>query len=402
MRPVSSDRAPYRIQHQRTSLVVTLIAVLSLFCFGQAPGTAAPRVENTIEIQPPEVVFPAAYLDLPAAEPTLPLPTYAETWPDLPAPAANLPTLVVTRQLKKFDARHDLDRIGARGMGDGLNFFSREFELKMGREYANQVDAEVRLVEDPVINEYVNRVVQNIVSHSDAKLPFTVKLIDDSEINAFCLPGGFLYVNTGLLEQTDSEAALAGIIAHEVGHIAARHGARNQSRSILMRIGLFAAAVALHGKDTAQAVAVIVGEVAVPLTLMHFSRQFEEEADLLALQYLYGAGYDPGAYVGFFEAMEKKRKSNKNFVVELFSFHPATSERLQRCQRILDAYFPDKSAYALTTSEFNDVKVQLDAALGAKKIEADKAGKELVLRRRTPLPVDQPLPPDQPEVKPKE
>ncbi len=383
MKPVRSGCAWYRIRPQRLGLVLFLVAALSAFCLGQTPGAGASQIRNTIELQPPELVFPAVFPDLPAASPAPPFPAYAEAWPELPPPAASRPTLVVARQLKKFDGRHDLDKIGSRGIGDGLNLFSRDFEAKLGRSYAKQLDAQVRFVQDPAIVEYVNRIVENIVSHSDAKQPFTLKVIDDSEINAFCLPGGLLYVNTGLLEQADSEAALAGVIAHEVGHIAARHAARNESRSILMRIALIAAAAALHGKNTAQTATVIVGNVAIPLTLLQFSRQFEDEADLLALQYMYAAGYDPGAYIAFFEAMEKKKKSSTNFFVKLFSNHPPTSERIQRCQHILDAYFPDKSEYALNTREFDDTKVQLSLLLGTKKVEEGKKEKEPVLQRRT-------------------
>lgn len=402
MKPVRGDRAPYRMQPHRPALLVFLVAVLALSCFGQAPGTVAARVPDTLEIQPPQLVFPALFPDLPAAVPTLPFPTYLGAWPDLPPPPVSWPTLVVTRRLKKFDARHDLDKIGARGMGDGLNFFSRDFEVKMGRNLAKQLDAEMRFVQDPAINEYVSRIAQNIVSHSDVKLPFTIKVVDDSDINAFCLPGGFLYVNTGLLELADSEAALAGVIAHEVGHVAARHAARAQSRNILMRIGLIAAAAALHGKNTAQTVTVLVGTVAIPMTLLHFSREFEEEADLLALQYLYTAGYDPGAYIGFFETVEKRRKSNTNFFVKLFSFHPPTTERIQRCQRLLDAYFPDKPDYALSASEFDDVKGQLSLLLGTRKVEEGKKEKEPVLQRRTPSPSEQSTPEPTPEGKSEE
>jgi predicted Zn-dependent protease len=397
MKPVRTGRAPYPAQGKRAVFVVFLVVALSLSCLGQTSRAVAAPVQDTIEVPAPELVFPAVFPDLPEPVPDVPLPTYPGAWPDLPPPALNLPTLALARQLKKFDARHDLDKIGTRGMGDGLNFFSRDFEAKMGRDYAKQVEAEVRFLDDPSLKEYVNRVAQNIVSHSDAKLTFTVKVIDDSEINAFCLPGGFLYVNTGLLELADSEAALAGVIAHEVGHIAARHGARNQSRNILMRIALAAAAAALHGKNTAQISTVIAGNVAIPLAVLHFSREFEEEADLLALQYLYAAGYDPGAYVGFFEAVEKRRKSNKNFFVKLFSFHPPTSERIERCQRLLDAYFPDKSDYALNTDEFDNVKAQLSLLLGTRKVEPGKEEKEPVLQRRTPGPTQPPTPEPTPE-----
>ena len=390
MNPVRSGCSFFCLRLQRPRLVPLLLVVFALSCFGQAPETGSVPVPATTEAQPPELVFVQAFPDLSAASSSPQTSVFAPVWPDLPEPPVNLPTLVVSRQLKKFDPQHDLDKIGSRGMGEGLNFFSRDFELGLGRGLANEVDSTSRLVQDPLINEYVNRVAQNIVSHSDAKLPLTVKVIDDSEINAFCLPGGFLYVNTGLLEQADSEAALAGIIAHEVGHVAARHAARNQSRGILMQIGLIAVAAALHGKNTAQTAVMIVGRAAIPLAYLHFSRGFEEEADLLALQYLYAAGYDPGAYVGFFEAMEKKRKSSTNFFVKLFSFHPPTPDRMRRCQRIVDGYFPDRSAYALTTSEFDDVKVRLSVLLGTKKVEEGKGEKEPVLLRPTTEPQPEP------------
>ncbi len=394
MKPVGCERSSTILAQHRTWLVAVLVVTFSAASLAQLPARVA--VQRAAEAGPPELVFPAAFPDLLLESHALPLPSYPEAWPDLVPAAVNLPTLRVSRQIKKFDGRHDLDKIGSRGMGEGLNFFSRDYEMKMGRNYAKEIDADSHLLQDPVVNEYVNRITQNIVSHSDAKMPFTIKVIDDSEINAFCLPGGFLYVNTGLIEQADSEAALAGVIAHEVGHVAARHGARNQSRGLLMVAAAIAASAALHGHETAQNVALNVGKVAVPLTVLHFSREFEEEADLLALQYMYAAGYDPAAYVGFFEAMERKKKSSKNFFVKLFSFHPPTSDRMVRCQRLLDAYFPDKSDYALTSSEFDDVKAHLSELLGTKT----KVDEQLpTLQRRTRPPIDKPSPPEQSEVK---
>src|SRR5436190_1597246 len=207
------------------------------------------------------------------------------------------------------DKKKDPDEIGNRDVGKGVNFYSLEKEIALGKQLAQEVERQAKIVEDPVIAEYVNRVGQNLVRNSDAKVPFTIKVLDSEEVNAFALPGGFFFINSGLLLAADNEAELAGVMGHEIAHVAARHATRNATKGQLAQIGMIGAAIGIPYGWTGYAVQQ-GANLAIPMGFLAFSRAYEREADHLGLQYMYKAGYDPSAFVDFFEkieSLEKKR-----------------------------------------------------------------------------------------------
>jgi predicted Zn-dependent protease len=253
----------------------------------------------------------------------------------------------------------DLENIGNRDInkgGIGLMKMSLEQEIALGRGAAKELESAVTLVTDPVITEYVNRVGQNIVRNSDAKVPFTIKVIDSEEINAVSLPGGFFYVNTGLILAADEEAELAGVMAHEIAHVTARHAAEQQQKASLLNIASIP--LMIFGGGIPGMIIQQAAQIGVPLTFLAFSRGAEEEADWLGLQYMYLAGYDPGASVSFFEKLQA-RESAKRKVSGLFSTHPPTEARVTETKKNIEGFLPPKEQYLVTTSEFSKVKALL-------------------------------------------
>jgi len=273
----------------------------------------------------------------------------------------------------------DIENIGIRDINKrSINFISLDKEIAIGRELARQVEQESKLVIDPVINEYVNRVGQNLVRNSDAKLPFTIRVIDSDEINAFALPGGFFYVNTGLILAADDEAELAGVMAHEIAHVAARHGTEQVSKGQLWQYAsiplIFVSGGIGYGIQQA-------ANVLAPLSFLKFSRAMEEEADYLGVQYMYKAGYDPDAMVRFFEKLQVKEKAKPGSVARLFSTHPATGARIRIVEETITSVLPPASQYVVTTAAFNMVKSRLARV---QNLHAPDEENRPTLRRRTP------------------
>lgn len=253
----------------------------------------------------------------------------------------------------------DIEAIGNRNVGCGrgvANWYSLEKQIADGKAYAQQVESTAKLVKDPVITEYVNRLGQNLVHNSDARVPFTIKVIDSDDINAFALPGGFFYVNSGLLLAADNEAELAGVMAHEIGHVAACHAAREQTRGQLLNLA--SVPLIFMGGGVGYAVAQ-AASLAVPLTFLKFSRGFEKQADFLGLQYMYKAGYDPQAFISFFEKIEAKEKNRPGTIAKVFATHPPTPDRMAKSQQEIAKVLPTRDQYILDTSEFEEVKARL-------------------------------------------
>jgi len=245
--------------------------------------------------------------------------------------------------------------IGGRGMG---NWYSVEDEIKMGKSYADQVDKSSRFITDPVIDEYINRVGQNIVRNSDCKVPFTIKVIDSDEINAFALPGGFFYVNSGLILAADDEAELAAVMAHETAHVCAHHAAREMTRMHYAQLGMVPL-IMLTGYSWTGYGIYEASQLAIPVAFLKFSRDFEAQADYLGVQYMYRAGYDPQAMISFFERIEALNKRKPGIIAAAFSDHPQTPDRILHTQEEIAEILPPRDDYLENTSEFNDIKARL-------------------------------------------
>jgi predicted Zn-dependent protease len=253
------------------------------------------------------------------------------------------------------NSKKDPDAIGDRNVSGKVNFYSLEKEIALGKGLAQQVERQSKVINDPVVSEYVNRIGQNLVRNSDAKVPFTIKVIEDPTVNAFALPGGFFFVDSGLILKADTEAELAGVMAHEIAHVAARHGTRQATRGEIAQLAtiplIFMGGAAAYGIYEASG-------LLVPMTFLHFQRGFEAEADYLGVQYMYKAGYDPTAFVDFFEKIQTDEKRKPGSVSKLFSTHPMTDDRVVKSQKEISS-LKTKPEYVVTTSEFNDVKSRL-------------------------------------------
>src|ERR1700719_2697053 len=292
--------------------------------------------------------------------------------------ALALAVLVTLSSAVAKDKKKDPDEIGNRDVGKGMNFYSIEKEIALGKQLAQEVERQAKIVDDPVIAEYVNRVGQNLVRNSDAHVPFTIKVIDAEEINAFALPGGFFFVNTGVLLNADSEAEMAGVMAHEIAHVAARHGTRQATRGTI--INYASIPLIFMGGWTGYAIRQGAG-LAIPLGFLTFSRANEREADHLGLQYMYKAGYDPSAFVDFFEKIESLEKKKPGTVAKVFSTHPMTDDRITAAQKEIQQDLPSRPEYVVNTSEFNDVKARLIVLHGRRKVDANADSGRPTLRR---------------------
>lgn len=275
------------------------------------------------------------------------------------------------------DKRTDPDEIGSRDVGKGVNFYSIEKEIALGKQLAAEVDREAKFVDDAIVTEYVNRLGQNLVRNSDAKVPFTIKVIDSQEVNAFALPGGYMFVNSGLLLKADNEAELAGVLAHEIAHVAARHGTRQATRGTIANYATIP--LIFMGGWAGYAVRQAAG-LAVPLGFLKFSRGFEAEADLLGLEYMYKAGYDPAQFVTFFEKIQSLEKKKPGSISKVFATHPMTDDRIKSAQKNIEEYLKARPEYVVDTSEFSQVKARLASFENRHKMD-DKDPNRPTLRR---------------------
>ena len=284
-------------------------------------------------------------------------------------------------QIKHDGGKTDVDAVGNRNVGCGRgvgNWYSVEKQVAMGRGFAQQVESQVKLVTDPVVTEYINRVGQNLVRNSDAQVPFTIKVIDSDVVNAMALPGGFFYVNSGLILAADEEAEVAGVMAHEIAHVAACHAAREQTRASLLQMAsiplIFVGGGIGYAGYEAAGVAGMFG-------ILKFSRGFEAEADYLGIEYMYRAGYDPSAFVSFFEKVQAMEKKKPGTLAKAFDTHPQNADRIAKSQDEIRKILPAKPQYVVTTSEFDDVKSRLAALENKHKLLDQKDSAKPSLRR---------------------
>jgi len=298
------------------------------------------------------------------------------------------------------DKKSDVDDIGNRRVAH-RSIISEEKEIGIGKQYAQEIDRSAKLITDPVINEYVNRVAQNLARNSDLTIPLTVRVIDDPSINAFALPGGFLYVNTGVLQAAEEEDQIAGVMAHEIAHVAARHWASQVTKSTILQYAMLPLIFTPMSIGTYYGLEMAMN--AIPLAFLKFNRSAESEADYLGLQYMYKAGYDPNSYVAFFGKVIEDERRSPGSVPSVFADHPPTPDRIVKCEQEIKQILPNKDEYLVSTSEFDDVKGRLQTVLSVRKKSA-KPGPTLERRqtaeKTNPQPQAKPADQDQDGDKP--
>jgi len=296
----------------------------------------------------------------------------------------------------KAPKNSDLEEIGNRNVNKGnLNIISIEKEIALGRQLSRQIERQVKLVEDPEVTEYINRVAQNLVRNSDAKVPFTIKVIDSEEINAMALPGGGLYVNSGLITAADSESEIAGVMAHEIAHVTARHATEQQTKATIANYAMIPLIFLSGGIASAIYNA---SSFLIPMQFLRFSRKAETEADYLGLQYMYKTGYDPTGFVSFFEKLQSGKKKKKGKLATAFSTHPPTHKRIEKTQANIEKILPERDQYVINTTEFDRIKAKLIAMDNARRPSPGETEGRPSLKRRTPGEVgveDEPLPEDE-------
>jgi predicted Zn-dependent protease len=343
-----------------------------------APATAAPASAPAAQTAPGTAPVGGG---TPATTPNpqdKPAPGTTPVGGDTPATTVN-PDKVIEPGSQKVNVKpgsiEDVNAVGNRNIGTrgAGNWYSTDSEIKMGRQYAMEIEKSTKFITDPVVTEYVNRIGQNIVKNSDCKVPFTIKVIDSDEINAFALPGGFFYVNSGLILNADEEAELAGVMAHETAHVCAHHAAREMTRLNYAQIGMIPVMVMVGGWT---GYGIYEGsQIAIPVAFLKFSREFESQADYLGVQYMYRAGYDPQAFITFFEKIQALQKRKPGLVAQAFSDHPQTPDRILHSQEEIARVLPARDEYTVTTSEFDDVKARLARIENKRRLTDAKTNK---------------------------
>jgi predicted Zn-dependent protease len=366
----------------KAAMLAAMVLALAVTVWAQSTPSGTPPA-TTPTAQPAPGTTPVGG-DAPANTPSKPpAPGTTPVEGDIPASAVNPEKVIEPGSQKvevKAGSKDDVSAVGNRDIGGrGVgNWYSTDTEIKMGKMYASEIEKSTKFINDPVVTEYVNRVGQNIVKNSDCKVPFTIKVIDSDEINAMALPGGFFYVNSGLILNADEEAELAGVMAHETAHVCAHHAVREQTRMNYAQLGtiplIFIGGWTGYGIYEA-------ASIGVPLTFLHFSREFESEADYLGVQYMYRSGYDPQAFISFFEKVQALEKRKPGMVAKAFSDHPQTPDRILHSQEEIARILPPRDEYTVTTSEFDDIKARLARIENKRRLTDSKDTKKPSLRR---------------------
>src|SRR5579864_103159 len=362
-------KKPFAAQWMATLLAASLVTL---------PAVAAPQNQQT----PPSTTqtAPPASPTTQASPPATPAPASQQQPADQKA-TADQPITQKDNPNVKAGSEADVDAIGNRKVGHGPEFYSLKHDIAIGKQLSQEVEKSAKFINDPVVNEYVNRVGQNLVRNSDAKVPFTIKVIDSDVVNAFALPGGFFYVNSGLILHADEESELAGVMAHEIAHVCARHGTREETKSTILQLASIPAMIFIPYSWAGYAIYQGMN-FAIPLTFLKFSRGDEAEADYLGLQYMYKAGYDPNAFVSFFEKVQADEKKEPGTIPKVFSTHPPTPDRIEAIQKEIATILPARDQYIVSTSEFDTVKARLQMIEANIKVK-DANPKKPTLRKRT-------------------
>ena len=362
---------------RKRSFATQWFAVLVAFSLLAMPGFAGAEFQSGAQASPQQSPQQSPPVQTP---PPVSNQQTSQSQPQNAKPAAEPPLPTQESVNVKPGSIDDVNAIGNRDVGKGLDFYSLEHEIALGKQLAQQVDRSAKFIDDPVVVEYVNRVGQNLVRNSDARVPFTIKVIDSDVVNAFALPGGFFYVNSGLILHADEEAELAGVMAHEIAHVCARHGTKQATKGEITQLAMIPAMIFIP--YTWAGYAIYQGmNFMIPLTFLKFTRDEERQADFLGLQYMYKAGYDPNAFVSFFEKVEAIEKKQPGTIPKIFSDHPPTPDRVEAIQHEIATILPARDEYIVTTSEFDTVKARLQMIESGQKL--NKNPNKPSLRKRT-------------------
>jgi predicted Zn-dependent protease len=348
--------------------IVWIVVIFSISLFGAIPAFAEPSEHGGILERSQHDFQLLMEMDQPAAV-------------TVPQAGGQAKASEVKTSKEKPPGKYDVSRIGDRRVDGGFNMYSLEQEQLLGRKMAENVERHCRLVKDPIVNQYVREVGERLIRNSDAKISFTIKVIDSDEVNAFALPGGYFYVDSGLILAAQNESELAAVMAHEIAHVAARHATRNMTKVKIWN--MVSMPFLVVGGPVGMAVRQ-ASSMAFPVSVRKFSRDAEREADLLGIEYEYAAGYDPLAFINFFERL-KAGKGRKNFIAKAFLTHPMNSERINLAQKEIATMLPSRNEYIVDTSEFQEARTRLLEDSGEALVlrRGQKVGDEPVLRRRT-------------------
>lgn len=275
------------------------------------------------------------------------------------------------------DKKNDPSEIGNRKVTGGPNFYSIEKEIALGRQLALEVERQTKLFDDPIVSEYINRLGQNLARHSDVTFPVHFKITDSGQPNAFTLPGGHIFIDTGLIRLSESESELAATLAHELAHVAARHATRQATVTQLAN-GATISLIFIAGP--VGALARNAANVMAPMGFLKYSRVFETEADLLGLQYMYDAGYDPSSSVDIFERLEAVEKKKPGTVAQLFKTHPITADRIRKSQKNIQEILPPKTEYVIDTSDYEDIRQRMIEIIDSRRAVPSMERKPTLLK----------------------
>ncbi len=239
-----------------------------------------------------------------------------------------------------------------------FNIFSDEEEVELGVQFSHHIEREVKLYSDPIVTAYIDQLGQHLVNHSQRKdIRYHFKVVNTDVVNAFALPGGYLYVNIGLIRAAENEAELAGVIGHEIGHVVGKHGVKHLTR----QLGLAALVQLALGEDQSTLEQLVAG-LATSGVLMKYSRHDEKEADEYAIQEMYDAGVDPEGIATFFEKLLEIQKNKPSRLAQMFSTHPPTDERVTAVRSQI-AKLPRKSNLKKDSRRFHEIKKRLPPPL---------------------------------------
>ena len=360
-RPIRSGRTPLHIavEHNQAEVVRVLLKRGASANARAMYGITEPRVPLEIAIRNGNAVVARLLVDNGARTGFWHCAGCKDQLERLEQETSTRATAEPTTKRKPRNALEDINRVGNRDITGIINLFSLRQEIQVGRTFSNEVNKRIKTIDDPVIWEYVNRIGQNLARNSDVKVPLEIMVVHDETINAFALPGGFFYINSGLIQFARDEAELAGVMGHEIAHIAGRHSTRQISQAQLIATTSDALIQGFGGDNWGTLIAVNATNIALPLTFLKFSRTFEKKADFLGMQYLYKTGYDPLAMVAFFERLEARETERKGAITAAFSSHPLSQKRAMLLQKAIDELLPDQPAYAISGSEFGAIKTRI-------------------------------------------